>query len=548
MGSTYDFRSRDLDIGTNKLICSLFDDEHTTCIFTSALGDIQSQNELVFKPFRRQTQFIYHEYEIYCSLTRDIEEDVVDSMKRLIVQKAQKIYNCCFTNSPYKFTFKETEVSISQKRKGLHENDDASTLPTCPQIQHSINASQAQLGHDEGSPVSIISQTQHGYHEEQERPSTKKPKTAHDQTLKDIQESYQRAYKDGSLRKVPCTDGYPLPVLGTCWDYNKTWSPYVLTSGRRHDLTLDDKKLQQVKKIRTAVENVIPEADEWDIKAKAQGLGCEDMQEILKFIKRSEYSENVDTGDVLFQVANSDDQASQLIQLGNAWVQNADKVLETGKLFRRVAMIRQLIGYSFYRVAEFLRKGKKQCAENINKEALKVFGSHKRRQREQRDAASLWCWAMAILPGWKGRELALYLQIESKMNILQRCNKRSIPALAGEFVAALEAKGQRYDNSSSLEIPGVNIDFATLANGMNRSHAYTPEYISDGDLEYHDRGHNSYNNSLSDPNTLQPYSFEHVGWFADMGPPQNEWNWEIFDEHLRQLNQSAHPVQSAVVF
>ncbi|KAJ8064053.1 hypothetical protein OCU04_007893 [Sclerotinia nivalis] len=218
------------------------------------------------------------------------------------------------------------------------------------------------------------------------------------------------------------------------------------------------------------MEQAIPKADEWDAEAERDELGVESVKRMVEAIncfkvdqlpnqiQRAEQgygSFQTSLGGEASEIIRSGDEVSQIRNIGRTILQRGDNITKNGNFMSRVGKLRMLAGCAVLRVAEFREDGMRKVAKRINKQTSDfLFGTIDEHQcRKMRDFASFWCWAMEKLPGWKGRELALYLQLtESKRNLTQLCYKPTIPALAGEFVATMEAKGH---HPNSPEIPGL---------------------------------------------------------------------------------------------
>ncbi|KAJ8064054.1 hypothetical protein OCU04_007894 [Sclerotinia nivalis] len=244
MSRTYYLQSKDL----SNTRLSLSDDVDAICIFTTSIGEIQSQNQLVLKPFRRQVNFTYHEYEIFSSLTRDLKQETIDSMKELIVKQGQEIYDHCFQGTPYNFVFKKAEVSISEKRKNQHEHSNpmnpqkrrkyqAHHESTPHEQEHPPLSQKNSLGHHGNPTVSVLHKKRNLLgHQNNPRvsiPHKEKNQPDHKDDLKDVQESYRKGYRSGKLQKLPGEDKTPPPVFASSWDTSETWSPYIIKHAKK---------------------------------------------------------------------------------------------------------------------------------------------------------------------------------------------------------------------------------------------------------------------------------------------------------------------------
>ena len=80
----------------------------TTINFTTIVNDVQCTIRFVFRPFRRDCNLTYHEYEIQCSIPSGKSETTV--CKQSIIEVAQQLYEqYFFKNAGYRLALLESE-------------------------------------------------------------------------------------------------------------------------------------------------------------------------------------------------------------------------------------------------------------------------------------------------------------------------------------------------------------------------------------------------------------------------------------------------------
>jgi len=98
-----------------------------------------------------------------------------------------------------------------------------------------------------------------------------------------------------------------------------------------------------------------------------------------------------------------------------------------------------------------------QDGDKVNEEMQKCYSGQAYWQKQSRNLACYWSWMMAQLPGWKGREVALYLLLteNSGEQTLRQLFKRSLPAAVGELAVILNSETYSEGLSNSISMPSI---------------------------------------------------------------------------------------------
>jgi len=87
---------------------TLHPSQDTIIHFTTIVIDKEYKVRFIFRPFRRQCNLTYHEYEIHCLIPFGASETTVP--KRSIIEVAQRLYLIYFfKNTGYKLDLLESE-------------------------------------------------------------------------------------------------------------------------------------------------------------------------------------------------------------------------------------------------------------------------------------------------------------------------------------------------------------------------------------------------------------------------------------------------------
>jgi hypothetical protein len=211
-----------------------------------------------------------------------------------------------------------------------------------------------------------------------------------------VQNTYRKAKKSGKLKSslLPQLRTALPESLGSC--SIPRWDPYIwymTGQGTRSDLLHNallndeklDKRLQQIEKICEKV----PKAAEWATHVLEKSLTPADLCEIIETAV-APLTNLEDVG----SLESCSDEMTYILTMALRAFSQADK-LES----KQAIAVAKLVGSALLRVSDGVEG---------HTPLRKYF---KTGQMRSRNFASWLCWLMARLPGWKGREMQLYLML-----------------------------------------------------------------------------------------------------------------------------------------